>query len=50
MVEQSSDGISGIAEKSGSTQNLVEDGYEKLQECNRSVDVIKEFVAQFHLD
>ena len=50
MVEQSSDGISGIAEKSGSTQNLVENGYEKLQECNRSVDVIKEFVAQFHLD
>ena len=50
MVEQSSDGISGIAEKSGSTQNLVEEGYEKLQECNRSVDVIKEFVAQFHLD
>lgn len=50
MVEQSSDGISGIAEKSGSTQNLVKNGYEKLQECNRSVDVIKEFVAQFHLD
>ena len=50
MVEQSSDGISGIAEKSGNTQNLVMEGYDKLQECNKSVNVIKEFVAQFHLD
>lgn len=30
MVEQSTDGISGIAEKSGSTQNLVTEGYDKL--------------------
>ena len=50
MVEQSSDGINGIAEKSGSTQNLVTEGYDKLQECNQSVSVIKEFVSQFHLD
>ena len=50
MVEQSSDGISGIAEKSGSTQNLVTEGYDKLQECTQSVNVIRDFVAQFHLD
>ena len=50
MVEQSTDGISGIAEKSGSTQNLVTEGYDKLQECTQSVNVIREFVAQFHLD
>lgn len=49
MVEQSTDGISGIAEKSSSTQSLVMDGYDKLQECNKSVDVIKEFVAKFEL-
>lgn len=50
MVEQSTDGISGIAEKSGSTQNLVTEGYDKLQECTQSVNVIRDFVAQFHLD
>lgn len=50
MVEQSSDGISGIAEKSGSTQSLVTEGYNKLQECNQSVNVIKTFVAQFRLN
>ena len=50
MVEQSTDGINGIAEKSGSTQNLVTEGYDKLQECTQSVDVIRDFVAQFHLD
>ena len=50
MVEQSADGISGIAEKSGSTQNLVTEGYDKLQECTQSVNVIRDFVAQFHLD
>ena len=50
MVEQSTDGISGIAEKSGSTQSLVMDGYDKLQECNKSVNVIKDFVAQFNLN
>lgn len=50
MVEQSTDGISGIAEKSGSTQNLVTEGYDKLQECTQSVNVIWDFVAQFHLD
>lgn len=49
MVEQSTAGISGIAEKSGSTQSLVMDGYDKLQECNKSVNVIKDFVAQFNL-
>ena len=49
-VEQSTDGISGIAEKSGSTQNLVTEGYDKLQECTQSVNVIRDFVAQFHLD
>lgn len=49
MVEQSTDGISGIAEKSGSTQNLVTEGYDKLQECTQSVNVIRDFVAQFHL-
>ena len=43
MVEQSTDGISGIAEKSGSTQNLVTEGYDKLQECTQSVNVIREF-------
>ena len=50
MVEQSTDGISGIAEKSGSTQNLVTEGYDKLQECTQSVNVIRDFVTQFHLD
>lgn len=50
MVEQSTDGISGIAEKSGSTQNLVTEGYDKLQECTQSVNVIRDFVAQFYLD
>lgn len=50
MVEQSTDGISGIAEKSGSTQNLVTEGCDKLQECTQSVNVIRDFVAQFHLD
>lgn len=50
MVEQSTDGISGIAEKSGSTQNLVTEGYDKLQECTQSINVIRDFVAQFHLD
>ena len=50
MVEQSTDGISSIAEKSGSTQNLVTEGYDKLQECTQSVNVIRDFVAQFHLD
>ena len=50
MVEQSTDGINGIAEKSGSTQNLVTEGYDKLQECTQSVNVIRDFVAQFHLD
>ena len=50
MVEQSTDGISGIAEKSGNTQNLVTEGYDKLQECTQSVNVIRDFVAQFHLD
>lgn len=50
MVEQSTDGIRGIAEKSGSTQNLVTEGYDKLQECTQSVNVIRDFVAQFHLD
>lgn len=49
MVEQSADGINGIAEKSGKTQELVTDGYDKLQECKQSVAVIREFVAQFHL-
>ena len=49
MVEQSADGINGIAEKSGKTQELVTDGYDKLQECKKSVAVIREFVAQFHL-
>ena len=50
MVEQSTDGISGIAEKSGSTQNLVTEGYDKLQECTQYINVIRDFVAQFHLD
>lgn len=50
MVEQSTDGINGIAEKSGSTQNLVTEGYDKLQECKQSVEVIRDFVAQFHLE
>lgn len=49
MVEQSADGINGIAEKSGKTQELVTDGYDKLQECKKSVAVIREFVAQFQL-
>lgn len=48
-VMQSTAGISGIAEKFGSTQSLVMDGYDKLQECNKSVNVIKDFVAQFNL-
>ena len=50
MVEQSTDGISGIAEKSGSTQNLVTEGYDKLQECTQSVNVIRDFITQFHFD
>ena len=49
MVEQSSDGINGIAEKSGKTQNLVTEGYDKLQECKQSVEVIEEFIGQFQL-
>ena len=50
MVEQSNDGINGIAEKSGKTQNLVAQGYDKLQECKQSVSVIKDFIAQFDLE
>ena len=49
MVEQSTDRIGGIAEKSGKTQTLVTEGYDKLQECQESVGVIKEIIAQFCL-
>ena len=49
MVEQSTDGINGIADKSTDTQNLVNEGYNKLQECTQSVNAIKDFVAQFEL-
>lgn len=49
MVEQSTNGINGIAEKSEKTQETVTEGYNKLQECKESVGVIKDFVSQFEL-
>ena len=49
MVEQSTNGINGIAEKSEKTQETVTEGYNKLQECKESVGVIKDFISQFEL-
>ena len=49
MMEQSAEGISAIAEKSGYTQQITEKGYEKLQECRESVQNLTRIVDKFKL-
>ena len=49
MMEQSTDGITAIAEKSGYTQQITEKGYEKLQECRESVNTLTKIVDKFKL-
>ena len=50
MVSQSTQGITGIAEKSGETQNSILQGIGKLQECEASVAMLEEIVKQFRLE
>lgn len=47
MVSQSADGIYAIAEKSGSTQAITAEGYEKLKECRNAVEKLSAIVARF---
>lgn len=47
-VSQSSEGISLIAEKSSETTATTMEGYEKLQESRKSVDILREIVEKFH--
>lgn len=47
MVSQSADGIYAIAEKSGSTQAITAEGYEKLKECRTAVEKLSEIVTRF---
>lgn len=49
MVAQSAAGINDIAEKSGKTQTSTAEGYERLKECNESIEALKRIVEQFHL-
>ena len=49
MVEQSADGISTIAEKSGHTQQITEEGYSKLQECREAVQTLTQIVDKFKI-
>lgn len=49
MVEQSADSIAVIAEKSGHTQQITAEGYEKLQECRGAVEALAEIVDRFRL-
>lgn len=50
MVSQSTQGITGIAEKSGETQSSMIQGNGKLQECKESVAVLEDIVKQFRLE
>ena len=49
MMAQSSAGINDIAEKSGETQEITAEGYEKLKECRQSIEELRSIVKQFHL-
>lgn len=49
MVEQSAESISVIAEKSGHTQQITAEGYEKLQECRDAVEALSSIVEKFRL-
>ncbi len=49
MMAQSSAGVNDIAEKSGKTQEITAEGYEKLKECRQSIEELKSIVEQFHL-
>lgn len=49
MVSQSADGINGIAEKSGHTQEITARGYEKLKECRNAVDELEAIVSKFKM-
>lgn len=50
MMAQSSAGINDIAEKSGKTQEITAEGYERLKECRQSIEELKKIVEQFHLE
>ena len=52
LIEQisgASTGINNIAEKSGETQEITAEGYEKLKECRQSIEELRSIVKQFHL-
>ena len=49
VMQQSTDGITAIAEKSGHTQQITQKGYERLQECRESVRTLTEIVDKFKL-
>ena len=50
MMAQSSAGINDIAEKSGKTQEITEEGCERLKECRQSIEELRKIVEQFHLE
>ena len=49
VMVQSTDGITAMAEKSGYTQQITGEGYEKLQECRESVETLTQIVNKFKL-
>lgn len=49
MVEQSAESISVIAEKSGYTQQITAEGYERLQECRDAAESLSRIVEKFRL-
>lgn len=49
MVAQSAGGINIIAEKSNETEGTTTEGYERLKDCMKSIDALKEIVSQFQL-
>ena len=49
MVTRSADSIYVIAEKSGHTQSVSADGYDKLQKCREAAAKLDELVKKFRI-